>query len=159
MHYKRLLFVFTVLVIFIIYSVAIVIAQSNPIIKKLFYRKEVEVEVPKEKIVYVDREVEKEIYYYQFYCTGYSPNDPSQGTNEIMSSGKRVYEGAVAVDTSIIPLGTELEIRGLPNGWDGVYYAEDTGGAIKGLHIDVFRWEKFEALQINCDVWVRFLKD
>jgi len=159
MHYKRLLFVFIILVIFIACALAIVIAENNPVITELLKFKEVPIEKVEEKIVYVDREVEKEVYWYQFYATGYSPNDPSQGTNETMASGKRVYEGAVAVDSEIIPLGTKLEIIGLPSGWDGIYYAEDTGGAIKGLRIDVFCESKFEALQINCPVWVRILED
>lgn len=157
MHYKRLLFVFTILVIFIAYSLAMVIAEANPVIKKFFYLKGFEVEVPKTEIVYVDREVEKEVYWWQLYATGYSPDDPKQGTNRVMASGKEVYEGAIAADPDVIPLGVDVEIKGLPNGWDGIYHTEDTGGAIKGLHIDVFRESKFEALQINCNVWIRIL--
>jgi len=132
-----------------------VIAENNPVIKELLKFKEVPIEKVEKEYVIVEKEIIKEVNWYQFYATGYSPDDPSQGTNRVMASGKEVYEGAIAVDPEVIPLGTKLEIIGLPNGYDGIYYAEDTGGAIKGLRIDVFRESKLEALQINCNVWVR----
>ena len=107
--------------------------------------------------VIIEKEIVREINWYQFYATGYSPKDPSQGTIDIMASGKEVYQGTIAVDPEIIPLGTKVEIKGLPNGWNGIYTAEDTGEAIKDLRIDVFRESKLEALQINCSVWVRII--
>lgn len=56
---------------------------------------------------------------------------------------------SIAVDPTVVPLGTSLFIpdaRGvtvtLPNGesvaHDGYFFAADRGGAIKGNHIDVF---------------------
>lgn len=54
------------------------------------------------------------------------------------ATGVPVGPGIVAVDPSVIPLGTEMWIPGY--GW-GV--AADTGGAIKGLRIDV--WVPTEA--------------
>lgn len=113
---------------------------------------------PIEKIVIKNVYIEKEVYWYQFQATGYSANDQSQGTNSIMASGKEVYEGAIAVDPKVIPLGTKLEIRGLLNGKDGIYYAEDTGGKVIGLRIDIFYENFFDALQTNQMVWVRFLE-
>ena len=53
----------------------------------------------------------------------------------------------VAVDPTVIPLGSTVFIPALadsPNG--GWFVAEDTGSAIKGLRIDVFIPEKTEAL-------------
>ena len=38
----------------------------------------------------------------------------------------------IAVDTSVIPFGTEVVINGK------TYVAEDTGSAIKGKRIDIF---------------------
>lgn len=53
---------------------------------------------------------------------------------------------SIAVDKSIIPLGTIL--------WDdeGNYYrAEDTGSGVKGHHIDVFTGDHEAALQAGVD--------
>jgi len=158
MKVKRLALIFAVLIILIVCSAAFVIAEDiardNPVI---FNTKEAPVErvITKTKTVYVEKAVD--VYWYQFHATGYSPDDSSQGTNRTMASGKEVHEGAVAADPKVLPLGTELEIRGLPDGKDGKYIVEDTGGAIKGLRIDVFRESYLEALQINQTVWVRLI--
>lgn len=125
---------------------------------ELFAESEETVQI-KEVEVVVEKEVRKEVYWYQFHATGYSANDPTQGTNETMASGKKVYKGAIAADPSILPLGTKVEIKGLPDGNDGIYTVEDTGGMIKGFDIDVFYDNKFDAMQINCTVWVRILEE
>lgn len=51
-----------------------------------------------------------------------------------MRSGRWVYPGAVAVDPSLIPLGSRLRIEGL----GGIFVAEDTGAGVHGAHIDVW---------------------
>ncbi|MFC4766148.1 3D domain-containing protein [Effusibacillus consociatus] len=63
--------------------------------------------------------------------TGKHPGDPGYG---ITYSGKQAAEGrTIAVDPALIPLGSKVYIEGI-----GFRTAEDTGGAIKGEHIDVF---------------------
>lgn len=57
-------------------------------------------------------------------------------------SGTKVREGVIAVDPSVIPLGTKVYITGyntplLPAG-GFVAVAEDTGGLIKGNRIDIY---------------------
>lgn len=47
----------------------------------------------------------------------------------------------IAVDTNVIPFGTEVEIDGI------TYLAEDTGGAIKGNRIDIYMDSHKEALE------------
>lgn len=63
----------------------------------------------------------------------------------ITASGtKATSKRTIAVDTSIIPLGSEVEIEGL-----GTYMAEDTGSAIKGKLIDLYFDTHEEALKFG----------
>ncbi|HUO69917.1 MAG TPA: 3D domain-containing protein [Solirubrobacteraceae bacterium] len=51
----------------------------------------------------------------------------------------RFYE-SIAVDPSVIPLGSRVYIPAYKNdGYGGWFVAQDTGGAIAGNHIDVYR--------------------
>lgn len=81
-----------------------------------------------------------------FYSKEQFPNSPTS-TGVMPTVGR-----TIAVDPSVIPQGTAVEIDGF-----GVRYAEDTGGAIKGNKIDVFVETTAEALQLgrkfNVDVW------
>jgi 3D (Asp-Asp-Asp) domain-containing protein/peptidoglycan hydrolase CwlO-like protein len=58
------------------------------------------------------------------------------------ATGMPVGHGVVAVDPSVIPLGTRMTIPGY-----GAGVAADTGGAIKGLKIDVWMPSRVEALR------------
>lgn len=74
---------------------------------------------------------------------------PGQRGYGITASGTRARRGTVAVDRRVIPLGTKLYVKSLdPNYPDyGYAIAEDTGGAIKGMRIDLFMntvWECFQ---------------
>ncbi|MDR3238678.1 MAG: G5 domain-containing protein [Clostridiales bacterium] len=73
--------------------------------------------------------------------TGKRPGDPGYG---ITASGKHVEPGVVAVDPSIIPLGTRLYVEGY-----GYAVAADTGGAIKGNKIDLYMETLAEAYQFG----------
>lgn len=64
-------------------------------------------------------------------ATAYSRSEP--GIGERTASGVRVREGIVAVDPSIIPLGSLLYVQGY-----GFALAADTGGAIRGSRIDLY---------------------
>ena len=57
------------------------------------------------------------------------------------ASGIPAGPGVVAVDPSVIPLGTQLSIPGYGEG-----IAADTGGAIRGAHIDLWFSSQAEAL-------------
>lgn len=63
-------------------------------------------------------------------CTGKNPGDKGYG---ITASGMKARPGVVAVDTRVIPLGTNLYVEGY-----GYAIAADTGGAIKGNKIDLY---------------------
>ena len=75
---------------------------------------------------------------------GKRPGHPQYG---ITSSGARAVVGrTVAVDSTVIPLGSRVFIR-FPVGYtdlDGIYMAEDTGRLIKGDSIDIFFGEDVE---------------
>jgi len=99
--------------------------------------------------------VEKDVEWFYFIATGYSADDPAQGTSSITATGSEVKEGIVAVDPEVIPLGTEIEIKGL-----GKFVAEDTGGKIKGNRIDIFFESKQEAKAFGRKgVWVKVEDD
>lgn len=82
-------------------------------------------------------------------CCGKDPSDPGYG---VTASGAIVEAGrTIAVDSSIIPLGTEVIIDG------HTYIAEDTGSAIKGNRIDIYFDSHQEALNFGvqyADVYI-----
>jgi 3D (Asp-Asp-Asp) domain-containing protein len=50
------------------------------------------------------------------------------------------YYESIAVDPSVIPLGSRVYVPAYRNdGYGGWFIAQDTGGAINGRHIDVYR--------------------
>jgi uncharacterized protein YabE (DUF348 family)/3D (Asp-Asp-Asp) domain-containing protein len=78
-------------------------------------------------------EVQRVINVYATYYTpassGRAPSDPNYGRT---ATGVLVTYGVVAVDPSVIPLGTRMYIPGY-----GYAVAADTGGAVKGYIIDL----------------------
>jgi len=64
-------------------------------------------------------------------ATGYYVGDPMVPGDETRM-GYKLQRGLVAVDPTVIPLGTRLYIPGY-----GYSFAADTGSAIKGLRIDL----------------------
>jgi 3D (Asp-Asp-Asp) domain-containing protein len=64
------------------------------------------------------------------YATWYTA--ASAGGSGVTATGTGVYKGIVAVDPRVIPLGTRMYIPGY-----GYGTAADTGGSIRGNHIDL----------------------
>lgn len=58
------------------------------------------------------------------------------------ASGAPAGPGSIAVDPAVIPLGTELEVDGYGRG-----VAADTGGAIRGRRLDVWKSSSSECLK------------
>ncbi|MFH1150253.1 MAG: 3D domain-containing protein [Actinomycetota bacterium] len=63
-------------------------------------------------------------------ATAYSPEEP--GLSDSTATGLKAQRGVVAVDPRVIPLGTRVNVEGY-----GYAIAADTGGAIKGMRIDL----------------------
>lgn len=74
-------------------------------------------------------------YTADYKCTGKRPGDRGFGITATGSKVKRRINGysTVAVDSSVIPLGTKLYIEGY-----GFAIAEDIGGGVRGRHIDLY---------------------
>ena len=67
-------------------------------------------------------------------CTGQWSEVPD--SNRTFADGSKFSRTArvVAADTSVLPFGTRLRIKGLPGTWT----VRDRGGAIKGRRLDLF---------------------
>jgi 3D (Asp-Asp-Asp) domain-containing protein len=81
--------------------------------------------------------------------TGKRPGMKNYG---ITYTGTKAKFGVCAVDPKYIPLGSSLYVES-----NGYCHAEDIGGKIKGLHIDVFIPDLKEALNFGREtrkVWI-----
>lgn len=78
-------------------------------------------------------------------ATAYAPgpHDNDQWGNKTFT-GEQIRPGVIAVDPSVIPLGSRVYIQ-YPDGHGEYAVASDTGGAIKGNRIDVAKWTVGEA--------------
>lgn len=82
-------------------------------------------------------EIAKKTYLGKFRITYYCAcNICNGGYGAVDYFGNPLKDGTAAVDTSIIPFGTNFLIQ--ENGFLRECVAKDIGGAIKGNHIDVF---------------------
>jgi len=52
------------------------------------------------------------------------------------ASGDHVKQGMIAADPRVLPIGTVVHIRA--GSYTGTYTVKDTGGRIKGRHVDVY---------------------
>jgi 3D (Asp-Asp-Asp) domain-containing protein len=78
--------------------------------------------------------------------TAYTYQAPGNGAHgSITRSGTTVRWGTVAVDPSVIPLGSRLMIEG----YDTVFVAEDTGYGVIGNHVDVFFYDHDSAVRFG----------
>jgi len=86
-------------------------------------------------------------YDLSYQSTGKNPGDRGYGRT---ATGSMAQKGTVAVDPSVIPLGTRLFIEAADGSWTyGNAVASDTGGSIKGNKIDLFIPSSSEARQFG----------
>jgi 3D (Asp-Asp-Asp) domain-containing protein len=77
-------------------------------------------------------------------ATSYGPPWGGIEGNGVTATGVDLRSGParleVAVDPSVIPLGSWVYVQPNPFGTAQPFYAGDTGGAIRGRHIDIYDW-------------------
>ena len=98
----------------------------------------------KEKVEYI--EPQKLISLGEFRLTAYCPCIICCGKwsgSPTASGVMPVANHTIAVDTNVIPFGTEVVVNG------NAYIAEDTGSAIKGNRIDIYMSDHNEALKFG----------
>lgn len=80
----------------------------------------------------------------KFVSTAYGPPWGGMQGSGVTATGVDLKSGpkryGVAVDPSVVPLGTRARIWPNPFGWRGFFEAFDTGGAIKGKRLDFYDW-------------------
>jgi 3D (Asp-Asp-Asp) domain-containing protein len=82
----------------------------------------------------------------QARLTAYTNQPPGGGAHgTITRSGTHVRWGVVAVDPQVIPLGTRMMIEG----FDTIFVAEDTGGGVRGPHVDIYFPDYYSAVQFG----------
>ena len=60
-------------------------------------------------------------------------------------TGTWPHWGTIAVDPSVIPLGADLLVSGIST----TFRAEDTGGMVRGKHVDIFVYTLAQAYRIQ----------
>ena len=63
------------------------------------------------------------------------------------ASGRMVNRGLIAADPAVLPLGSRVRLE--HPGYSGEYLVADTGGAIRGRHIDIWTPSSSEAMRFG----------
>lgn len=63
------------------------------------------------------------------------------------ASGRMVSRGLIAADPRVLPLGSRVRLD--HPGYSGEYLVADTGGAIRGRHIDIWTPSSSEAMRFG----------
>jgi 3D (Asp-Asp-Asp) domain-containing protein len=65
------------------------------------------------------------------------------------TSGVAVQTGIAAADPELLPVGSVVDLDGLPAKYNGIYTILDTGPAVQGRQVDVYMWNCNEALEFG----------
>ena len=133
---------FVALVVLLIFTVPVCVITEKISAQAV---EPVEVSEPIIEQEYTTAAAEREYIEVTATLTAYCPCVKCCGKSDgITASGTQATEGrTVAVDTRLIPYGTEISIDGK------TYIAEDCGGKVKGYTIDVFFDSHEEALNFG----------
>jgi 3D (Asp-Asp-Asp) domain-containing protein len=62
------------------------------------------------------------------------------------ASGVAVTTGVAAADPRMLPVGSVVQVEGVPEQHQGIYTVLDTGPKVQGRHVDLYMWSCNEAL-------------
>ena len=63
------------------------------------------------------------------------------------ASGRRVTKGFIAADPRVLPLGSRVRLEA--GNYSGEYLVADTGGSVRGKHIDIWTPSSHEAMRFG----------
>ena len=63
------------------------------------------------------------------------------------ASGRPVSKGLIAADPRVLPLGSRVKLEA--GNYSGEYLVADTGGAVRGRHIDIWTPSSREAMRFG----------
>jgi 3D (Asp-Asp-Asp) domain-containing protein len=64
-------------------------------------------------------------------------------------SGVNVRAGIAAADPKVLPIGSVIQVAGVPEKHRGIYTVLDTGPAVQGREVDLYMWSCHEALDFG----------
>ena len=67
----------------------------------------------------------------------------------VTSSGVPAQTGVTAADSTLLPLGSLVQLDFRDDKYDGIYTVLDTGPAVEGREIDLYMWNCHEALRFG----------
>jgi len=68
---------------------------------------------------------------------------------ETTASGVAVRAGIAAADPAVLPIGSVVQVDGVPEPYRGIYTVLDTGPEIRGREVDLYIWSCNEALKFG----------
>ena len=136
---------FVALVVLLIFTIPVCVMTEKISAQAVEVSEVTEVSEPIIEQEYTTAVAEREYIEVKATLTAYCPCMKCCGKSDgITASGTQATAGrTVAVDTRLIPYGTEISIDGK------TYIAEDCGGKVKGYTIDVFFDSHEEALNFG----------
>lgn len=67
----------------------------------------------------------------------------------VTRAGVAVQAGSVAADSTMLPMGSIIQLTFEDTRYDGIYTVLDTGPEIKGRELDIYMWSCYEALDFG----------
>jgi 3D (Asp-Asp-Asp) domain-containing protein len=65
------------------------------------------------------------------------------------ASGVNVRAGIAAADPKVLPIGSVVQVSGVPEAHRGIYTVLDTGPEVQGRELDLYMWSCHDALKFG----------